>query len=338
MRWPWWRRETRSDSYTDELVRALQSRAGVATLADELHTLSLEASAGTVGRGFAAATVGGGAGPELEPHLEAIGRAFVRRGESVLVPRRGGFFALASHWTVEGRSRPWTYEVTISEPDGQITFRLPERRVLHFRTNVARAAPWRGRGPLEVATAGGKLMANLEAALADETGGPRGSILPVPTNPDEATMGTIRNTIRDLAGRVFIAESQRTNWNDADARQVTGDWTAHRLGANPPEALVRLMVEHRRAVLAAAGVPPEILGGSDSAGRREAFRIFAWGTLAPLGYIVSREIDGKLGISAPLKWDRLRASDVTGRARAYKGLVEAGMNRARAETLVGFEG
>ena len=188
MRWPWWRRETRSDSYTDELVRALQSRAGVATLADELHTLSLEASAGTVGRGFAAATVGGGAGPELEPHLEAIGRAFVRRGESVLVPRRGGFFALASHWTVEGRSRPWTYEVTISEPDGQITFRLPERRVLHFRTNVARAAPWRGRGPLEVATAGGKLMANLEAALADETGGPRGSILPVPTNPDEATM------------------------------------------------------------------------------------------------------------------------------------------------------
>ena len=107
MRWPWSRRETRDASYTDELVRLLQSQAGATALASELHTLALEAAAGTVGRAFAAATVEGGIGPEIEPHLESIGRAFVRRGESLLVPRRGGRFSLAASWNVRGFGGPW---------------------------------------------------------------------------------------------------------------------------------------------------------------------------------------------------------------------------------------
>lgn len=331
--------ETRETaSYADEVVRLLQSRAGPSVLAGELHTLALEAAAGTVGRAFAAATLEGGIGPELEPHLELIGRSFVRRGESLLVPRRGATFSPASSWTVRGRGGPWSYEVTVADPDGTLTWDLPARRVLHFRTAAARSTPWRGRSALDVADTGARLIGYLEGALADEAGGPRGQIVPVPVNPDDDALSDIKEAIRTLAGRVFLAESQRTGWGDADARYVSQDWRPQRLGADPPEGLVKLFVEHRRAVLAACGVPPEILGGSDSAGRREAWRIFVYGTLAPFGYTVEREVAEKRFGTVRIKWDRLRASDISGRSRAYAGLVAAGMTRARAETLVGFEG
>ncbi|WP_419167529.1 hypothetical protein [Candidatus Palauibacter sp.] len=80
-------------------------------------------------------------------------------------------------------------------------------------------------------------------------------------------LGDLKTAIKDLAGRVLVAESQRRNWNDAEAGGARSeDWRPQRLGANPPEGLVKLFVEHRRAVLAACGVPPELLGGGEGTG------------------------------------------------------------------------
>ena len=137
--------------------------------------------------------------------------------------------------------------------------------MLHFRQGASRNDPWRGRGPLDVAGTGARLIANLEASLSNEAGGPHGNILPVPTNPTETELANVKMAIRDLLGRVFIPETQVTGWGNADSRQVTQDWQPKRLGANPPEALVTLYVEHRNAVLGACGVPPEVLSGSNNA-------------------------------------------------------------------------
>ncbi|WP_419163067.1 hypothetical protein [Candidatus Palauibacter sp.] len=339
MRWPWGRREKRAADYGDEVARLLLARAQPGALADHLHTLALEAAAGTVGRAFAAATVTGGIGPELEPHLEMIGRSFIRRGECLLVPRRGGYFSPASSWNAKGSGGPWQYEATIAEPDAQNTLATAGSRVLHFRAQTSRDAPWRGRGPLEVADSGALLISNLEAALANETGGPHGQVVPVPTNPDEDALGDLKAAIKDLAGRVLVAESQRRNWNDAEAGGArSDDWRPQRLGANPPDGLVKLFVEHRRAVLVACGVPPELLGGGEGTAGREGWRRFLHGTLAPYGYILEREARDKGFGRIRLGWDRLRASDLTGRARAYQSLVGAGMDTGRASRLPGFEG
>ena len=92
--WPWQKSETRSASYSDEVLNHLLRQANASALADALQTLALEVAASTVGRAFTAAEVQGPIGPELEPWLGFIGRGFVRRGESLLVPSahvvRGG--------------------------------------------------------------------------------------------------------------------------------------------------------------------------------------------------------------------------------------------------------
>ena len=144
-----------------------------------------------------------------------------------------------------------------------------------------------------------------------------------------------------LNGRGLLVESQAERWGAGGGESTfsaRNDWMSQRLGANPPDSLVNLLVEHRRSVLAACGVPVEVLGGGDGSARREAWRGFVYGTLAPLGTIVEREVRRALGIDIRLRWDSLRASDITGRARAFKSLVEAGMDAGRAEALVGFDG
>lgn len=335
MRWPWSKREKREASYGDEVLALLLQRAGASTFADTLQTLALEAAAGAVGRAFAAVELEGPLAPELEPHLEHIGRSFIRRGESILVPSARGFERGAA-WDVEGGDR-WRYKVSLARPDETVTVSLDESRILHFRAAESRSAPYKGRSPLAVGDKGGRLLVKLEHALADEAGHPVGSVLPVPVNPSGGKLDDIQTDIRELAGRVMLVESQRDGWGLGEhAGAPAGvEWEAKRLGANPPDGLVSLMVEHRRLVLAACGVPPEILGGSDGAARREAWRLFAHGTLGPLGRIVEREVTAKFG-PVRFNWGALRAGDVSGRARAYKALIEGGMDAPKAEKLAGF--
>lgn len=328
--------ETRQVAYADEVISHILARAGAATTADVMTTLALEAAAGMVGRAFAAATVDGDLGPELEPHLEFIGRSFIRRGESLLVPDRTRFERAAA-WTITGGA-DWAYEVSVARPDGTGESDLTADQVLHFRTAESRAAPWRGRGPLQVGRTGAALTASLESSLANEAGGPHGHLIPVPDNPDDELEG-LRSEISGLAGRALLVETMRENWGGTDQRAVSSrsDWVPHRIGLHPPDSVVNLMVEHRRLVFVACGIPDALLHGSDGTARREAFRQFVWGTLAPLGYVLEREVRGKLQSNITLKWDRLRAADIAGRARAYGSLVTAEMDKGRAAQLVGFE-
>ena len=68
-----------------------------------------------------------------------------------------------------------------------------------------------------------------------------GQSLPVAVNPSEdgngdTNLDPIRDAIRDLAGRVFLTESQRSGWGDpSSGASGRDDWEPRRLGANPPE-------------------------------------------------------------------------------------------------------
>ena len=133
-------------------------------------------------------------------------------------------------------------------------------------------------------------------------------------------------------------ENTLKGWgHDTSAPAGRADWRAARLGSNPPAAAVELRRDAGLAALAACGVPPTLYAaGSDGSGQREAWRRFLHGTVAPLGAIVAAELGAKLDAPVGLSFDRLFASDLAGRARAFSSMVAGGMDVAKAAALSGL--
>ena len=102
---------------------------------------------------------------------------------------------------------------------------------------------------------------------------------------------------------------------------------------------MKLCESATREVLAACGIPPQMFGfgSSDSAALREAWRITLHGVISPLGDLVTEELAQKMGQDVSLSWRRLRASDLTGNARALASLIEAGATFQTAADAVGLD-
>ena len=90
-----------------------------------------------------------------------------------------------------------------------------------------------------------------------------------------------------------------------------------------------------REVWAAVGFNSSLFGGNQAAAVREAWRLALFGVLSPLGRLVQTELRGKLG-DVTLDWSELRASDLSGRARAFQSMVGAGMDLTKAAGLAGL--
>lgn len=345
MRWPWQARETRADSsYTDALVAAITANAGGQTTAFPTATAALEAAAGVVGRAFAAAEV---RAPDamlaaLHPaFLSMVGRSLIRRGEIVFLIRVDGdrvkLWPAASH-DISGGPDPetWVYRLTVGGPERTLTYSdVPAAGVVHLMYSADPERPWRGYGPLQVAQLGGRLSSETVAALADEASGPRGQLLPLPVAGDDPTVDLLKADLKRLAGQLATVETQSSM-----APGATGSndgWQAKRIGADPPAALVALHEVASREVLAAAGIPP-VLFAATAAGTagREAWRQLLFATIAPLGRLVAAELSAKLEANIALDWDELRASDISGRARAYQSFIGADMDAAVAARLSGL--
>ena len=90
-------------------------------------------------------------------------------------------------------------------------------------------------------------------------------------------------------------------------------------------------------ILAACGVPPEMLRQSDGTGRREAWRQFLHASIAPVALGVAADLADKLDIPGlALNHERMMASDIAGKARAVQSLVKGGMDVAKAAALAGL--
>ena len=184
--WPFGNREARAQGLSDRIIQyALSQAQGNTATAEASAVGALEAAAGFVSRAFSSADVvaTGAAAEVLTPAcLGLIGRQLIRRGELVmLIAVEGGRLALlpASSYSVTGEPDPesWRYEVTIGGPSETLThYGVPSAGVVHVRYAVDPADPWRGVGPVQVASLAGRLSAETAAALADESSGPRGSL------------------------------------------------------------------------------------------------------------------------------------------------------------------
>ena len=335
--WPF---EKRESSYTDAVVAAYLSNATGKSVATPAATSALEACAGTTGRGFAAAEVSGGHSitQALTPAvLSLIGRELIRTGEAVfMLDTNTGLKLLpAQSWDVEGDPDPdsWEYSLTLGGPSRTHTHNhIPGTSVLHFKYSVDPSRPWRGNSPLQVATLAGKLSAETVRALGDESSGPVGNLLGIPADGADATVQALKADIANARGRTAMIEIGDWGNSGGDAKV---DLQTKRFGAEPPASLVELVDVSSREIYAACGFNGALWGGSSS-GTREAWRLALFSVLAPLGKMVESELRTKLDDEVSLSWQELRASDLSGRARAFQSMVGGGMTVAEAVSVAGL--
>ena len=344
--WPWFKRETRDSSYTDTLIAQIVSQASGGTLAKPAATGALEASASIVARCFAAADV---AGPDqfvaaLGPStLSMIGRSLIRQGEVLFaIEVAGGRVMLtpAASWAVEGDSDPasWRYRLTLGGPSRLTTLEpVASEAMIHIRLQSDPEQPWKGVSPLASAALAGRLSAETVMALADEASGPRGMLLPIPTDGQDATVATLKTDLKRLRGQAALVESTSSGWAaDGSQQRPRGDWESRRLGAAPGAALIQQADLASREVYSACGIPLSVVTEAEGTGQREGYRRLMHSTISPLGRIVSEELSAKFETDISLGFDSLFSADLSGRARAFQSLVGGGMPVEKAASLAGL--
>ena len=337
--WPFGKPETRADQdYTDVVVRSLIA-AATGDVAAGL-TAGVEIASGQWGRAFSSAeiTPGGIMADIFKPHLGLIGRELVKNGQAVFeLSVEGERVSLipASTVSVTGGPDPstWRYELTLAGPSGSVTRHLPADRVLHLFYAKSAAKPWRGISPIEASGTTKKLLDNLEKRLAQETGEAVGHLLPV---PNVESTGQLQDDIRGLKGQVTLVETTAEAWGAGTTGSPRKDYGLTRVGADPPDALRGLRREAEQSILAACGVPVSVLGGGQGTASREAYRQFLHLTIAPVALALSGQVEDVTGLPFALSFDRLMASDLSGRARAMQSMVNGGLAVERAAGLAGL--
>ena len=238
--------------------------------------------------------------------------------------------------------RVWQYRLTISGPTGTYVRRVSADSVLHPRINADPATPYRGQSPVTLAALSSGLAAHIERSLKREAASNSGYVIPAPIDGlSEPDLKALKGDIKSLQGRTALVPNMQRAWSDSGVGPGTSNWRAQRIGSDPPESLVNLRSSAALAVLAACGCPPELFtGDADGTARREAWRVFLHGTLSGAGDVVAAELTEKLEQEVTLNFDRLYASDIQGRGRAYRSMVKPGegMEPERAATLAGFSG
>ena len=178
--------------------------------------------------------------------------------------------------------------------------------------------------------------------MGEEAGAATGHLLPDAGVTDGDDDGPDRNAhlasdLRSISGKTFLVETTSAGWGEGRVAAPQADWKPQRIGADPPRAAVDLRSEASMAVLAACGVPLSLVADRDGTAQRESWRRFLHGSLMPVAETVAAELSTKLCVpSLTLSFNRLFASDLSGRARAFQSMVGGGMEVARAAALAGL--
>lgn len=344
--WPWGKTETRSagGGYEGAILGAFEAAATATPRA--AATAALESASSLIARCLASATVEGPANltAAVTPAVLAqAGRSLIRQGEQVFpiaVDETGHVRLLtAGYHDVYGGADPstWTYRTSVYGPSGTVTRHLPAAGVVHLRYLTEPSRPWCGVAPLAAAAIAGRLSAEVSQALADEVSGPRGAVLPMPVDGQDPSVTALRTDLRNLAGKLALVESTQTMHAGAPGSAPKSDWTPQRIGASMPTAEVVLLERAFVEVCSACGVPAVLFSqGGDAGGRREGFRFFLHATLAPIAELIAMELSEKLETPIGINLDRIRAADITGKARAFASMVKSGMDAGKAAAVSGL--
>lgn len=320
------------DSVADRIIaaRLAQATGGFGLAA----TAAVEIALGLWERAFMSARC-----DAMTPaQLALLGRNLLRTGESTwrVVPAgrlRRSRLEVVSSADMSGESQhpsDWRWNLTIPAPTTTRTYRgVSGLSVVRVALAPDPANPWRGVGPFSGASLTRAILEALESRMGEESAMPVGAVLPVPK-----TNAALAEDLANLAGRVVLGETMAGGWGAGDSARAPRDWVPSRIGGDVPAGMVSLRTDIQTAILAVAGVPGELVGatGSDA---REAWRRFLHGTIAPVGRLLSAELR-RVGLPDGIHFDELFASDLQGRARAFKSLRDAGLDEGTARRVCGI--
>ena len=124
------------------------------------------------------------------------------------------------------------------------------------------------------------------------------------------------------------------DWGNVGGGNASLD--SKRFGAEPPQSMVNLHSMASHDIINACGLNIALFGEGNAAATREAWRLALFGVLSPLGKLVESELRYKLEDSVTLSWQELRASDLSGRARAFQSMVGGGLDIEKAISVAGL--
>lgn len=337
--------EKRQSSYTDAYIAAIiRQNAGVRANAVSTATSAAVGAASTIQRALQSAEI---AGPEMVRNaltpdiLGRIGFTTALYGECVMYRMvDNGRVSLTQASTVDitGGFRPesWRYGLQLPGPSGTVTRRnVRANNVLHFRWSIDRSQPWIGIGPLQSANLDSQLLAHIVKHLLDECSTPRGYFIPLPkTGGADDNVEMLKADIQGAKGSALLVESMADAWQAGSRGQQSRDWGSQRFGADIPATLGTLYETVHNRILQAFGISPQLYeqGGQT----REAWRTILFGVVRPVANMIQVELSRKFNTDIRLRFADLRSSDLQARARAFKALVDGGMDAVRANEICGF--
>ena len=349
----WENPETRS-TYTQQREAEAQSIARGDVVAIST-TDALETAAGFYGAAFAAAKVKGSnrarsvLGPDV---LCLMARELIDPGESVWFIRvvRGRLRLIrSSYFQVYGEYDPetWRYRLNLPAPtSGLKTLWADETDVIHLKYSSEKQRPWRGVGPVQKATTSGKLLAALEQMLGNEAAATSGYLLAFPSGSlggtegekKKSALGSILQGLKNSKGGTAGIQLGAEPMDLEATKTAKPGIQSVRVGMDVPEAVAELREPVRLSVLSACGIPPGFTSAQSATNMRESYRVWVFSRILPLAKIVQAELSRKLNEEIELNFEDLAAADTQGRSRAFKSLVDGGMNEEIAARICGFSG
>ena len=349
MRWPWTRHEKRAAPYTNALLAA-HFAAATGNKATAVTTAALESCAAIYSASLAACRVD--ASPELQRlltpgTLALIARNLIRTGQSIhLIEIMDSGLQLlpVGSWDFRGSHNrdDWTVRCDLFGPSTAVTRHVPYGAVVDCKYAVDPYRPWLGLGPLQFASATGALVGRIETGLSAEAGAPSAQLVPVPTDGgdagDDDPLKQLKTDIATAKGNPLLVETTAAGWGQGHGGAPRSDWKQTRIGPDWPDVLRETRQDAFDAVVVACNVPPALLDKkAEGTSQREALRRFAHLALEPLGKMISAELSMKLDAPVMLDFEPLMAADIAGRARAFKGFVEAGLTIEQAAAIVAVD-
>ena len=147
----------------------------------------------------------------------------------------------ASTWYLEGGVDPddWLCTATAYGPSGSATWRVPWASVIFSSWGSPAARPYHGIGPTGWASETSRLSAETEKSLADEARGPLAQLIAVPQDGgdggEDDPLAELKSDIKGARGAALFVETVNAGWDQGKVGAPQKDWSANRLGPNPPE-------------------------------------------------------------------------------------------------------
>ena len=325
-----YRQRPEARNYTDTQVSAAVAEANAETASAAVATIEAASRLWEFGLMGARSDV-------LQPwQLAIIGRQLLLRGESVWWRSRASGFYACESVTVTGASPSpvrWSYLVTMPAPSGVLTRTASSDTVLHARIGASPREPWRGCSPILSSAASRSALEQIERSLAHEHQSPVGHVIGV---SDPSSQQQTTNEIAALKGRTILTDASETGVVSEGGTGSRNRWEPQRIGPDPSRGTIEARKAIESSILAAAGVPLELVYPGAGSDAREAFRRFVHLALTPVANLLSAELQ-RMGLEPEIDLSGLAAADIASKARAFGVLVTNGVEMGEAKAVVGLE-